>query len=70
MAGMKSLSSFHDDSQAQAFVLQQHKLKLLAAEHTSQSEAFKEDMKRAMKKIMHELNKTQRVRRAFASHCI
>ncbi|CCI49211.1 unnamed protein product [Albugo candida] len=54
----------------QAFVLQQHKLKLLAAEHTSQSEAFKEDMKRAMKKIMHELNKTQRKRDAYKHKCL
>ncbi|CCI49206.1 unnamed protein product [Albugo candida] len=53
-----------------AFVLQQHKLKLLAAEHTSQSEAFKEDMKRAMKKIMHELNKTQRKRDAYKHKCL
>ncbi|CCI49207.1 unnamed protein product [Albugo candida] len=48
----------------------QHKLKLLAAEHTSQSEAFKEDMKRAMKKIMHELNKTQRKRDAYKHKCL
>nr|CCA23207.1 conserved hypothetical protein [Albugo laibachii Nc14] len=48
----------------------QHKLKQSAAEHSTQAEALKDDMRRAMKKVMNELTKAQRKRDAYKQKCL